>query len=414
MGKRTRGPALPTLGLLFIAGGFYAATAAAQPAINVGNATGGQGQKVPFSVTLSTGGVAVAGTQNDISFAVTDDKTPIGVGQAGYCAITTTQTCSADSGCPIQPPPFSHEPCVNEACVSGHCAVTTTQTCTTAADCGLHCAVTIAQTGCTVDTDCPEVHEPCIPAGGPDCSVNSALGKGGFFSFLPQICSGGSNAGNQCTVNSDCPGGSCGQCSGATCTGIRALILAVNNLAAIPDGSTLYTCNVSIASDAALGDHTLAISNMRAGDTSQAPINEACVSGHCSVTTTKTCTTLADCPSIVTGTDGTITVTPGGGTPILVCDVFPSTGNDASQFGNGSILNNDVVAIFKASLLGPPPAGSARFVAMDSIAVDSPPTCGGSGSILNNDVVACFKRSLLGGPNFVRTLSDATCTSAPQ
>ena len=101
--------------------------------------------------------------------------------------------------------------------------------------------------------------------------------------------------------------------------------------------------------------------------------------------------------------------------PILVCDVSPSTGNDPGQFGNTTINNSDIDAIFKASLLGPPPADSARFSAMDAVAADTPPVCGGDGAIKNNDVVACFRRSLLPTePMYVRTLAGETCTSAQQ
>jgi hypothetical protein len=109
------------------------------------------------------------------------------------------------------------------------------------------------------------------------------------------------------------------------------------------------------------------------------------------------------------------TQTPTPPSTILVCDVAPSTGSDFGQFGEGKIKNNDVVAIFTASLLTPPPAGSALFSAMDSAPADTPPACGGDGQIKNNDVVACFQRSLLGGPNFTRTHTGGiygTCTSA--
>jgi hypothetical protein len=101
--------------------------------------------------------------------------------------------------------------------------------------------------------------------------------------------------------------------------------------------------------------------------------------------------------------------------PFIVCDVSPSMGNDAGQFGNDTISNSDVDAIFKASLLGTPPADSARFSAMDAVTADTPPGCGGDGYIKNNDVVACFKRSLLPTePGYVRTLSGGVCTAVQQ
>jgi hypothetical protein len=291
------------------------ALSAAQPVIHVGSGSGSAGSSATFFVSLSAGGASVAGTQNDISFQPT---TPVSTTSAGHCVITTTAACTTDADCPMLPSPFTgNEPCI-------------------------------------------------ISANAPGCSVNPAIGKGGFFSFLP----------SGCTPLEDC-------------TAIRALIVAVDNLNAIPDGSTLYSCNVAISPGATAGDHGLTISNTIAGDTSQARVAD------------------------VTGTDGKITVgLPSG--QISVCDVAPSTGDDFGQFGNGAVNNADVIATFKASLLGPPPAENARFMAMDALTVDNPPVCGGNGAINNADVVACFKRSLLGGPNFVRTIGGGACASAPQ
>jgi hypothetical protein len=367
MGKRTRGATLPVVGVLFIAGGFYAATAAAAPAIHVLDTTGGQGGQATFSVTLSTDGAQVAGTQNDIAF---DSSTPVRISTTGYCAITTTTQCSNDNDCPDLPAPFVGK-------------------------------------------------EPCIPPNGPACSVNADL---------PKTCS--NNPTQTCTQNSECAPGSCNPKSGffsflpngctpsvlGNCTGIRGLVFAVGNLGAIPDGSTLYTCTVQVASDAALGDHPLTISNERAADPAQAPFNEACVDGHCAVTTTQACTTLADCPSIVTGTDGKIAVGPPGES-YTVCDVVPFTGDNAGEFGDTppAVDIFDVRAIFSAAQLGIdlPADGTARFSAMDSIDLDSPPTCGGDGTLDIFDVRQCFAVAQgLADVNYVRTGTGASCTSA--
>jgi hypothetical protein len=94
------------------------------------------------------------------------------------------------------------------------------------------------------------------------------------------------------------------------------LIVAVNSLDAIPDGSTLYSCNVDIAPGAAEGDYALTNSNESAGDTSQALIDG------------------------VTGTGGKITVTPSGdydgdGVPDAT-DNCPYTSN-ADQLDRGGI-----------------------------------------------------------------------------
>jgi hypothetical protein len=399
MGKRTRRSELSMLGVLFIAGGFFASVAVAQPAINVGTGTGSPSGTATFSVTLSVDGAreacvgshcqvttttscstsadcpsVVAATQNDIAF---DPKTPIGArtSAGGNCTVTVSHACTNDAECPILPSPFDHEACVGSP---GHCAVTTTTSCSTSAG-------------------CPQVHEPCVNQTGPVCTVNSAIGKSGFFTFLPHVCVGGSSAGNTCAADTDCTAGTCtGACTyGTNCTGVRAIILAVDNLSGIPDGSTLYTCTVDISSSATTGtDYTLTNSNKSAGDTSQALISGA------------------------TGDNGKITV---GGTSVLVCDAVGTndTGTDFGQFGDGKIKNNDVVAIFKASLgVNPPPAGSALFSAMDAVLpADVPPTCGGDTKLKNNDVVACFTRSLLGGPKFTRTYTggtSGTCVSAQQ
>ena len=387
MGKRNRRSELPMLGVLFIAGGFFAGAAVAQPVIHVGEGSGSPNGAASFSVTLSTGGAAVAATQNDIAF---DSSAPVAVrtSAGGNCTITITQACSSDADCPILPDPFAHEACVGSPL---HCAVTTGQSCTTSAD-------------------CPTVHEPCVNQSGPACTVDPTIGKGGFFTFLPHVCS--NNATQTCTQDSDCTPGTCtGACTpGTNCTGIRAIILAVDNLNPIPDGSALYSCAVAIASDATVpSDHTLTISNESAG------------AAVCSNDATKACTVDTDCTSPgtctqvlisgVTGTNGTIHVVPLAA-GFLVCDAAPSTGDNLGQFGNGSVLNSDVVAIFKASLTTPPTAGSARFSAMDAGPADVVPACGGNNAILNSDVVLCFRRSLsTTEPNY-RRMIDGSCTSA--
>ena len=61
--------------------------------------------------------------------------------------------------------------------------------------------------------------------GKPDCAVNEAIDKGGTsFAFQPSGCTAGTD-----------------------CTGIRSLVLALDNVAPIPTGSVLYTCQVAIA-----------------------------------------------------------------------------------------------------------------------------------------------------------------------
>lgn len=71
--------------------------------------------------------------------------------------------------------------------------------------------------------------------GKPDCAANRQLGKEGTaFSFVPAGCR-----------------------PGADCTGVRALVLSLSNVEAIPNGSTLYTCRVRIAPTARPGAHEI-------------------------------------------------------------------------------------------------------------------------------------------------------------
>jgi hypothetical protein len=187
----------------------------AAPAINVGSASGSAGETVSFPVTLSSGGALVVATENDISF---DPSMPVTAATTGHCAITTALACLTDADCPVLAPPYVG-------------------------------------------------NEPCVDDNGPSCSVNPAIGKEGFFTFLPHLCS--NDATKTCTADFDCTPGTCtGACTGTQCTGIRAIILSVDDLNPIPDGSTLYSCEVAIASAAAAGDYPLTVSNVGMGDTS--------------------------------------------------------------------------------------------------------------------------------------------------
>ncbi len=191
----------------------------------------------------------------------------------------------------------------------------------------------------------------------------------------------------------------------------------------------LGTLNVKIPASAQAG-HTYAVTLINPSGTidgaTELPmtgVNGSIIVAAIS-TSTPTATATPTASAIPTPT-ATATLTPTAtftatstNTPLatfLVCDVSPSTGNAAGEFGDGAITNADVVALFKASLLGPPPADSARFAASDPVPEDVPPTCGGDGKIQNSDVVACFKRSLIPTePRYLRMLSGGSCTSAPQ
>jgi hypothetical protein len=76
--------------------------------------------------------------------------------------------------------------------------------------------------------------------GKPDCAANRQLGKEGTaFSFVPANCRPGTN-----------------------CTAVRALVLSLSNVEAIPNGSTLYTCRVRIAPQASRGTQKLSVARV--------------------------------------------------------------------------------------------------------------------------------------------------------
>jgi hypothetical protein len=71
--------------------------------------------------------------------------------------------------------------------------------------------------------------------GRPDCTVNPAIEKNASaFVFSPSGCR-----------------------AGFDCKGLRAIVVATDNVDPIPDGSLLYSCSVTIPSDAAPGTYPL-------------------------------------------------------------------------------------------------------------------------------------------------------------
>ncbi len=393
MGNSTR--RFGVLGALVMAGVLCVGTAAARAAsINVVNATGAAGSSVPVDVALTAGGAAVSSTQNDIGFTA---NTPIGISSAGDCSITQGTPCTKDSDCPLLPAALFSS-CSNTTCSNQPATI-----CATSGDCPT--GGTCATKSCKVDADCTSPgtcprNETCVNQNAPDCAA-TASGKGGFFAFLPNFCS--NNMTQACTSDADCatpaPAGTCTvKCSGATCTGVRALIFGLTpatELSQIADG-TLYTCKVNIPAGTASGMYDLTVSDVNMADTS----STACADG----------TTACHLVSPATGVKGTITV--GGPSGFEVCDVAPikaGTGDNAGEFGDGSIKNADIKAMLPQ--LGKS-ATTDRLRAMDASPVDAPTACGGDGSIKNADVKTCLKR--LGGKSFVRTISDGTCTSVAQ
>jgi hypothetical protein len=113
-------------------------------------------------------------------------------------------------------------------------------------------------------------------AGEPDCDVNPAIGKQGYFAFQPTGCTPGSN-----------------------CTGVKAIVIGIfestqeecdanpdecYNLDPIPDGSTLYTCRLTLG--AASGTFPLTCANPDASDPDGVPVDTTCSDGQVTIETT--------------------------------------------------------------------------------------------------------------------------------
>ena len=93
--------------------------------------------------------------------------------------------------------------------------------------------------------------------GKPDCSVNGDINKGATsFAFQPPSCTPES-----------------------TCTGIRAIVLALDNVDPIPSGSTLYECRAMLRLDAASGALPLTCSNAGASDPDGNALATTCTDG---------------------------------------------------------------------------------------------------------------------------------------
>jgi hypothetical protein len=98
----------------------------------------------------------------------------------------------------------------------------------------------IAGTQNDIVFDPKQVSVPATAKGKPDCAANRQLGKEGTaFSFVPANCRPGTD-----------------------CTAVRALVLSLSNVDAIPNGSTLYTCRVRVAAQASPGTQKLSVTRV--------------------------------------------------------------------------------------------------------------------------------------------------------
>ncbi|MEO8602917.1 MAG: hypothetical protein ABI629_10100 [bacterium] len=102
----------------------------------------------------------------------------------------------------------------------------------------------------------PKAGIPPKANGKPDCDVNPEIEKDGTsFAYQPSGCT-----------------------PGETCTGIRALVLALGNTDPIADGAVLFTCKIALAADAS-GDYPLTCSNPGAGDPDGDRLGVDCANG---------------------------------------------------------------------------------------------------------------------------------------
>ncbi|HSQ01509.1 MAG TPA: ELWxxDGT repeat protein, partial [Candidatus Dormibacteraeota bacterium] len=106
-----------------------------------------------------------------------------------------------------------------------------------------------------------DVPVAATPDGRPVCVVNRDIDKPSTaFAFQPTGCR-----------------------PGRDCTAVRALVLALDNVDPIPDGSLLYTCQVAIDRRAARGNHRLRLVNLAASDPEGRPIAASGVDGSVTV-----------------------------------------------------------------------------------------------------------------------------------
>lgn len=332
--------------------------------IIVGSATGAPGSTVMFNVSLETS-VDVAGTQNDITFdpkaritaddegnpkctvnpaiekpgttfafqpvdctpgtnctgvralvLALDNVTPIPDGSVLYTCEVQIAADATDTYALACSSPGAGDPDGNRVgadctdgtitVASGAATIVIGDTVGAAGDfvtveVSLQTAVQVAKT----QNDIAFQPEAAVAAGNdgmPLCAVNAAINKPQTtFAFLPAGCTPATN-----------------------CTGVRALVEASGNVTPIPNGATLYTCQIAIAEDAADGTYALTCSNEGALDPDGGALRATCVDGEVVVGVQPTATSTSTATRSVTDTpsptptgvsDATPTITPTPGTP---------------------------------------------------------------------------------------------------
>jgi MYXO-CTERM domain-containing protein len=336
--------------------------------IIVGSATGEPGSTISINVTLETT-AQVAGTQNDIAFqpsaqiaadgqgnpschvnpdinkeATTFAFEPIGCTPGTNCTSVRALVLSLDNlmaipnnsvlyTCDVQiaadatgtvpltcGDPGSGDTDGNKLgtdCTSGTITVAVSAdativvgTATGAAGDSVSLAVSLQTTVQVAGTQNDLTFPPQVAGviadlnGHPTCAVNPAIDKGATsFAFLPPGCTPGTD-----------------------CTGMRALVLALDNVSPIPDGSQLYTCELAIAADVADGTYPLACSNAGASDPLGNPLQTVCNGGSVVVGVQPTPTASPSASASVTPTSSpTPTATGPQGTPTATATPPPTS-----------------------------------------------------------------------------------------
>ncbi|MFQ5667267.1 MAG: choice-of-anchor Q domain-containing protein [Candidatus Binatia bacterium] len=195
-------------------------------------------------------------------------------------------------------------------------------------------AATLATEGVTIgsaqnDITFDSVNAPIAarPSGQPDCTVNPGINKQPSFSFLPSPC------------------------RPPACT-LRAAVFSLSlPISPIPDGSTLYTCTVSISATAPPGEYQLAISRIAFADPEGMPVPNAIGSDGKIIVLAPTATpTATPTPTATSSPTPTATVTPTS---------TPACAGDCD--GGGSVTVNELLRMVNVALGNAPvsncPAG---------------------------------------------------------
>ena len=307
------------------AGATLLAASAQAVVINVQSATGSKGQTVTVGVNLDSEGASVAGTQNDTSFAAPiavvakankkpdcavnqdinkggtsfafqpsgcvdannctgvralvlalDNVDPIPTGSVLYaCQVKIADDAAAGTYALTNSNVGASDPDGNALTTTGtngsvivEGAVDTLISVGSAegnAGAGVQFNVTLTTTKEVAGTQNDIAFDPLTPIkpdsrNKPTCAVNPDIEKGGTsFAFQPSGCAAGE------------------------CTGVRALVLALDNVDPIPTGSVMYSCQVEIALNATEGDYPLTCTNSGASDPTGTALQAQCSNGKITV-----------------------------------------------------------------------------------------------------------------------------------